>query len=156
MWGDLGKLDALVFTKFLSVFNLVVSVLFSIEASNSMICHWATTFLLLNESNHCCVTSRVKASVVARLNVNKLCCTILNGIWWYCRLHGVLEVGNKSLSVVQLNFKSLIIYRSPLSLHGLSVYGGSRSIVIFKWYLHCGFLGKRELEVIVDKLNSVG
>ena len=102
--------------------NIQVSVLVAVEALN-VVCGQAAlgaahAWHTLHKTNHGLLAVGVEGSVVAGVNIShQKSLLILNWVGGQRRLGIVSEVCNKSLSILQLNLKRLIIDGGPLAGH---------------------------------------
>ena len=67
----------------------------------------------LHEANHCFVAFRVELVVVACLKVSELSKTSGQWVRRDVLFHSVLEIGQKPQSILQLNFKCLVVNSGP-------------------------------------------
>ena len=93
----------------------------SIEALSMMLLHASITMYLLYESNHRLVALRIKVNIVASSNAVEPASTVCHRIVTNRVLNIVPEITNKSLSIVKLNSKSLIVDGTPRAVDGLTI-----------------------------------
>ena len=97
--------------------HVVVGLLHSKEAANLMISHRVLLFACgwngLHETDHGLVTLGVELAVISGFELSK---TILFIILWLLRdvrLYGILEVGEESQAIFELNFEGLVVNGGP-------------------------------------------
>jgi len=86
-----------------------------------MLLHASIAMNLLHKSNHTLVTLGVEVDVVASTNTLESASTVSNWIVTNGILNIVPEITNKSLTIVQLDSKRLIVNGTPCTIDCLTV-----------------------------------
>lgn len=92
-----------------------------VEALRMMLLHASVSVDCLHETDHRLVTLRVKVDVVTSSNSLEPTGTVSQGIITYSVLNVVPEITNKSLTIVELNSKSLIVDGTPCAVDRLTI-----------------------------------
>lgn len=136
--------------------------LLSIEALSMMLLHATVSMDSLNKTDHGLIALRVEVDVVTSTNSLESGSTITERIITNRVLNIVPEITNKSLSIVQLNSKRLIVDGTPGAVDCLAI------ALVFCGALSClgleaieelgsvdGFLGELEIVLCGENLHLV-
>lgn len=143
-----------------------MSLLLPKEAGDFVICHpiplLRSRWHRLQEANHGLIALRIEFSVISSLHLQEVRCPIFLRIFRNVALDIILEVGEKSQTVLKLHSERLIINRRPSSRDMLG--GAVRSILaensfdlrfVHQLYFPNVFVCERELLVLSDNLKLI-
>lgn len=141
---------------FFCALNTVTFGLFSNETLSLVVGHcttgssdWRNT---LDKSNHGCTTFRIKGTVGSSGKLGILKHIIMKGILRKSLLSLISKIGKESLTIIKLDFKSLIIDGGPLSFNSLAANLCRSLVLILQVNFYLFTFLKSKVSVLANNL----